>query len=48
MGLLDSILGGFNSSEIGGVPTDRMISTTPPSGSRLPCGRINGSLWTAR
>ena len=31
--LLDSILGGFNSGEIGGFSTDRMISTAPPSGN---------------
>jgi hypothetical protein len=29
--LLDSILGKFNSGQIGGFSTDRMISTAPPS-----------------
>ena len=35
MGLLDSILGDLNGSEIGDFPTDRMISTAPPSGYKL-------------
>jgi hypothetical protein len=31
--LLDSILGGFNSGEIGGFSTDRMIGAAPPGGN---------------
>src|SRR5437016_13376374 len=32
MGLLDSILGKFNSGQIGGYPTDSMIANAPSSG----------------
>jgi hypothetical protein len=38
--LLDSTLGGFNSGEIGGFSTDRMISTAPPGGN-LPEDRVS-------
>jgi hypothetical protein len=37
---LDSILGGLNSGENGGFPTDRMISTAP-SGGNLPEDQVS-------